>query len=295
MQYLTTIFVIYFTCTAFLQSIGAQIIDLKKGLDLYLAFDGNAEDSSGHGKNAIMYNSSYGKDRFGNPNGAASLDGSNGFITLNLGESPHSDFRTISLWMCPFSYQNQILLSFGKSEGVKNCRRKGQNLGIITDVFFTNYVQNIITESIPLECESLSHKKFLAKVLAVFKRRKFEINNSKTGFIDYNMETRLLLSKWHNLTFTISREGYTTWINGIKIYTYKINNDVEIRLNRFDEVPKLVEVYTMPSNSNITFGASNYTNGTKPKYHNFYGLVDDFRIYNRVLNDDEIKELSRRR
>ncbi|MEZ4721143.1 MAG: LamG-like jellyroll fold domain-containing protein [Flavobacteriales bacterium] len=70
---------------------------LLDSLKLYYPFNGNANDASGNGNNGtVIGGATYGTDRFGNSNSAASFDGVNDYI--NTGTYFDYNFRTVSLW-----------------------------------------------------------------------------------------------------------------------------------------------------------------------------------------------------
>jgi hypothetical protein len=56
---------------------------LTQGLDAYYAFDGNTDDSSGHGHHAASFNTTLTTDRFGHPNSACAFDGLSGYLTAS--------------------------------------------------------------------------------------------------------------------------------------------------------------------------------------------------------------------
>ena len=75
--------------------------------------------------------------------------------------------------------------------------------------------------------------------------------------------------KWFYTTFILSNSSIKIYLNGI--------------LNSLKEVP----TYTTNKLSSIFLGANpiNHNN------HNFNGLIDDLNIYNRTLNESEIRKL----
>ena len=56
---------------------------LTQGLDAHYAFDGNTDDTSGHGHHAASFNTTLTTDRFGHPNSACAFDGSSGYLTAS--------------------------------------------------------------------------------------------------------------------------------------------------------------------------------------------------------------------
>ena len=69
------------------------------GLIAYYPFNGNANDSSGNGKNGIAQNISYASDRFGHLNSCVSFPISNSSSQIDLGTSINPSQFTISIWI----------------------------------------------------------------------------------------------------------------------------------------------------------------------------------------------------
>jgi hypothetical protein len=93
----------------------AQTVDLKKGLIAYYPFNGNANDESGNGHNAIAKKSSATTDRTGKPNKAWNLvNNINSMVRVpsNAAFTFNTEF-TISIWAKfnqPWSYHAESLI-----------------------------------------------------------------------------------------------------------------------------------------------------------------------------------------
>ncbi|MBD2458120.1 hypothetical protein H6G80_29150 [Nostoc sp. FACHB-87] len=73
---------------------------LKQGLVAHYPFNGNADDSSGHGLHGTVYGATLTKDRFGNPNSAYQFDGIDDYIEIAHNDLLNlTDNFTISLWI----------------------------------------------------------------------------------------------------------------------------------------------------------------------------------------------------
>src|SRR6185369_12865306 len=73
-------------------------VNLSSGLHICYPFNGNASDYSGLSNNGTVYGATATTDRFANPSGALSFNGSNNFVRIN---SPLPDMPrfTISTWV----------------------------------------------------------------------------------------------------------------------------------------------------------------------------------------------------
>jgi hypothetical protein len=73
----------------------------------YYAFDGNANDQSGHGNNGTVYGALLSTDRFGKTNSAYYFDGLNDYISVANNSSLNiTNSLTISAWIQPYSCEN---------------------------------------------------------------------------------------------------------------------------------------------------------------------------------------------
>jgi len=84
--------------TASSTTINASPITLTSGLIAYYPFSGNANDSSGNGKNGVVSGATLTTDRFGKSSSAYEFNGSS-YITTTISNLPiGSSDRTISFW-----------------------------------------------------------------------------------------------------------------------------------------------------------------------------------------------------
>ncbi len=74
--------------------------NLRNGLVAYYPFNGNSNDESGNGVNAVNYNSVLTQDRFGNSNSAYSLNGFNSYLETGLISQMNGASKfSIGLWV----------------------------------------------------------------------------------------------------------------------------------------------------------------------------------------------------
>lgn len=79
--------------------------DLKKGLQAYYPFNGNANDESGNNNNPVKNNATITSDRYGNPNSAYHFNGAYQFIQIP--NKPSLNFGnkiSISAWVKPTGF-----------------------------------------------------------------------------------------------------------------------------------------------------------------------------------------------
>lgn len=75
-------------------------VDLTRGLMAYYPFNGNANDSSGHGNNGTIYGAILADDHLGNPNSAYFFDGIDDYIDIGNDQSLKPQFPvTFSCWI----------------------------------------------------------------------------------------------------------------------------------------------------------------------------------------------------
>jgi len=94
---------------------------------------------------------------------------------------------------------------------------------------------------------------------------------------------------WHHIVAVIDDRDRELQINDIRIYIDGVEEEIT-RTYGTDPGPQIDTRSSTP----VTIGVRNYDgypNGWTYKYY-FNGLMDDFRIYSRALDDDEIQELA---
>ncbi|MDP7281990.1 MAG: hypothetical protein QGG39_19205, partial [Candidatus Poribacteria bacterium] len=77
----------------------AQEPDLHRGLVAYYPFNGNANDESGNGNDAIVKGASLTADRNGEFSKAYKFDGNNDYIAVNSSQAFRFQQHTISAWV----------------------------------------------------------------------------------------------------------------------------------------------------------------------------------------------------
>ena len=73
---------LFFIPLLFIANISSSQVNLNSGLVAYYPFNGNADDASGNGNNAIFNNATLTTDRFGVPNSAYYFNGIDNYMQI---------------------------------------------------------------------------------------------------------------------------------------------------------------------------------------------------------------------
>jgi len=227
--------------------------DINTGLVAYYPFTGNANDSSGYGNHGTVYGATLTIDRFGNPNSAYSFDGISNYVNTTYQETNLTSLA-VSVWV------KTIINYNGLDEGYPIIQNRGpldngRNVGkaAITLNYFGNGGWGYILDG---------------DYIQVGQKIPFQNNNQWLH----------LVGIWQ-----------TTAGNSIKC------SDFKIYING---------ILQSTNGSNCSQFGGNSSNspingiGTmKIAYHEawnayFKGDIDDIRIYNRALSQEEITYLA---
>jgi len=97
--------------------------DLTDGLLLHYPFNGGADDISGNNYNGTIFGTTFGLDRFGNPNSAAYFDGINNYINFpNIIELKPDLPVSFSFWInySDLTYENSTVFNTSFEENVNS-------------------------------------------------------------------------------------------------------------------------------------------------------------------------------
>ncbi len=248
----------YVSLLAQLNAIIAQLAaiptTLSTGLAAYYPFNGNANDLSGNGNNGTVNGATLAKDRLGNANSAYSFNGTNNLISL-----PAPFFGgvvnsqfSISLW-----FKTDVL----NYQTIWNKDGIWQGLGI-----FLNSDGSILIHG-----------------------TRANPNVYQNAITSGNV---ISANKWYNLIIIYNSTDCIMYVNGIQ---------VSVTMNTLDQGGTVISNTmagsvdwgeTPGGNSNGTnqFGCSNSISTGNTAF--FTGVIDDFRLYNRALNPQEITYLA---
>ena len=226
-------------------------VDLTSGLVAYYPFNGNANDASGNGNNAIFNNATLTTGVNGAPNSAYQFDGATNYIQI-----PNSPSLNVG---------NKITLSaFVKVEGFyyglchgNDILNKGQHSGNLNamllrfdDASYTNSTNclNPIPDTL--------HETFHG------------VNNIVTN------EPFIVKDQWYSVIYTYDGTSTNFYVDGLLIQS---NNNPGITFNNSEDL-YLGRLFDPASPSSFPYW--------------FNGVMDEVRIYNRAVNNDEVAALS---
>ena len=97
--------------------------------------------------------------------------------------------------------------------------------------------------------------------------------DDKPASVDIRSEGKVIDGKWHHILLSIDRDKETQlYIDGVKD---PVGGNTSVATNLTSDTP-------------LVIGASNKPDGSRRRY--FEGLIDEVAIYNRALNEREIKQ-----
>ena len=149
------------------------------GLVAWYPFNGNANDSSGNGNNAIVHGAALTADRFGNLNKAYSFDGASSYLIASASALPTADW-TMSVWF----------LSTNLSPGAAIMAYGGSSCGTSSILDMNNHDSGLNKYSFQGGCE-------VNRLDAPYP--------SSPGYT------------WHHLVLTTSRSGTAIYLDGQRI------------------------------------------------------------------------------
>jgi hypothetical protein len=239
----------------------STVPDINTGLVAWYPFNGNANDSSGYGNHGTVDGATLTIDRFGNANGAYFFDYLN-MITTNFNAISNEQPRTISFWM---KNQNSnrtitpILYGGSSSQAIQ---------GASFNVVFNRNEQHDQCGCWPITYEGIG----------VFSDWLYTLKSSIVGD-----------NKWHN--WIVKQENSGDNFSQIKYYKdgvlitssiiFDYNGNSSTIINTINQ-NKLI-LGKSSANPNV---ASSYLDKAPTEY------LDDIRIYNRALSQEEITYLA---
>lgn len=229
--------------------------DITTGLVAYYPFNGNANDLSGNNNNGTVSGATLTSDRFGTANKAYSFNGTSNYISVphNSSLSASSTQLTISAWV----KVNQFTGSPNKAACIlEKASGTSGDWGLLYQDFDAN--------------NSIEKLRFGGYVWY-----------SNTVLIaGLHTETVPPTNQWVHIVYTVDGNSGTN---------YYINGENE---SAGGNDPLLLSANT----ATLYIGKSGTINGqfiyiTGSNYNYFNGSIDDIRIFNKVLTEDQIQYL----
>lgn len=227
-------------------------VNLSANQVLYFNFNGNANDVSGNNNNGTVYGATLVTDKWGNPNGAYKFDGLNDYIEVVNNNAKLS-----------FSNDSFSIYSLINVQGFYNGTCRGNYIvsrgtsDVVPGSFFSGYVDG--HSSNHLNCQGTIDST----------KENFYGSIASTGTINYpGVPTYIQKNNWYCVVTIGSHDSIRTYVDGV----------LEMAVERTGSAM---------SSSNIFVGRLN--NFQFPYWVN--GIIDEVRVYNRVINAQEISAL----
>ena len=220
--------------------------DNPEGLVAYYPFNGNVNDESGYGNNAVNYGATPAEDRYDSLNSAFSFNGSSNYMMIG---NPVPEVLQI---------QNEITLSAW--------------------IYLTSYPGS---SNLGLIIGSQTDYTFSGATIHIDGRTNSDGQPSPPGHIHFQIGD----GSWH-VTNTQTQVPLNQWV--LITATRKANEDAKIYYNNV-----LQPLQSDPWTGNITYNSAWMMMGRQQDYGDRYfnGIMDEVRVYNRALTEDEVDQL----
>lgn len=242
-----------------------EINPLKLGLVAYYPFDGNTNDYSEYENHATNYGAELTTDRFGNENLAYDFDGLTNYMQLSK-DIDASDGLTFAFWI---NSRGQV---------------EGENNGVVIGKYDMANQRSFIIGSYGFGTDNSTNK-----IKATYYKYNYTssyrdnvhsdwiLNTLPDGynpsFYSFYSPTELILDSWNFAVVNVTSQEIQVWING----TLTVIKEREYQFYANDSI----EPIYIGNNLSLGGGDNNHLNGK----------LDDLRIYNRPLTEDEIQAL----
>jgi Concanavalin A-like lectin/glucanases superfamily len=229
--------------------------ELKQGLLAYYPFNGAGSDESGNGYDLVVNGAVLIDSRFGKTQKAYQFNGSSDFMLIpNILKADSLREFTISVWVNPESLGHNSILSFLSKYPYSCSNYLGFNYS--NSVYQTWH--QMITEFTPNRCTTSIIKDSIVSPL--------------------NKWTHIVIVQRYNTQFFTKRYDARRYYNGQKLlnpelYSYG-SNPIAICFSQGGII-----------------GGNNTTGNFMYNFNFFKGGIDDLRIYDRALSDDEVSQL----
>lgn len=165
--------------------------DLKKGLVVYLPFNGNANDESGKANNPISNNATLTEDRFGNTNSAYYFNGTSSFMRIKNNSSLCPEEMTLVAVIKPMGfYQGPCYNNTIIDKGVGDYKPGDYALRFTAG----EYTQGDCNDG------DSAHQNFVGMA---------STNGGATS-----QDTYVQLDTWYYLIYTVSKENSRLYVDG---------------------------------------------------------------------------------
>lgn len=108
------------------------------------------------------------------------------------------------------------------------------------------------------------------------------IKDNQEPFLCFDTNENLAEDIWHHFAVTVGPDGNTGYLNGIELDSRDYNFGTSSDQSFFSSIPVQKQ---------LTLGLGRTHHEISPEFINFKGYLDDVRIYDRPLSEQEIKDL----
>lgn len=228
---------------------------LRTGLIAYYPFNNNANDESGNNYNLTVKDAVLTSNRFGEQSKAYSFNGTNAFMTIpKLLKADSLRQATISVWVKTEQLTNEYFLSFLPQEQI-SC---SYVLGFDNNNSTYKTLHKMVTNVSPNNCTTSM------------------ISDAITNPLNKWVHV-VLVQKYYSENAAFPRNDYFQYCNGVKL---------KVSSTTFGSNP----IATSFSRGGA-IGCNNNSGNYNFNFNFFKGSIDDVRIYDRALSDEEILEL----
>ncbi|MFT7591273.1 MAG: hypothetical protein ACI9UJ_001196 [bacterium] len=230
---------------------------LTDSLVIHIPLNGNADDSTTNGNDGSVYGATSTTDRFGTTNAAYSFDGSDDYIKI----SPSSDLSKVedfalSIWFYPTGWHPQSGLPSGISD---------QQYIFDGHAYSSTASSNLLRDGINVVAYLKTNSEYFTR------HTTFNLTGNTYYFDFYSPSD--YLNVWHH-SVVVRKDQ--------KTYHYFDGDLQQVQYN---------DGKALDMDHDLYLGTFSGNNKTYSVNYNFKGKMDDFRYYNRALEEKEIKYL----
>ncbi|KKP69515.1 hypothetical protein A2X44_03170 [candidate division CPR3 bacterium GWF2_35_18] len=252
-------------------------VDIESDLLIYYPFDGNTKDASGNGNDATSFGVDLTIDRNGNNNNAAHFTGYN-YIEVPAVKKMWDLPWTFSLWI-NISTEDEIIGGYGRRVVFSYAEPERLKCVLDSDCSY-DYFPPWFSNFLGITSINVTDKNKRVFRIADATR---EIVDGKGVWQMWDMEVNpsedkssCLMDKgrWYYVTVVNDQTGVGVYCN-TEFFDGLITANTKYRIDNRHSVNKYYLGFPKVSD----------------RQDQFLGVIDDFRLYNRALNEYEVREL----
>jgi gliding motility-associated-like protein len=230
-------------------------VNLTQGLMLHLPFNGNTQDTSGNGNHAINYGATLAADQSGNANSAYQFNGTTDYMIIPHASTLSPNSFTIAVKVKPLSFYNGLCYNNDIYTKGASCGYGNGDIGLAYTPTLNQNPSNYCFVPDP------THENYRVFASGQGAANSLPVINT-TNAVPY-----INANQWDCVigTYDAATKVVNTYVNGVLRYSYTNTNALGTNME---------QVFLGKQNS--------------PNYEYWMNAVlDDVRLYNRVVNQDE--------